>query len=482
MKKIFNRKKHFIIQILFWTLVGTTSGLLYDLEWFIQHVVIFNGKLSKDLGHGNLSGVSTISDFYKGYNSPGPLQDYYNHNIQRAFQNEGLIFMFGALTASFISGPLLAWGTNKKKNYVLFVIPTILLFSILIASVAPILSTVFLLWAIFTPLFGLGYSYRTVLDPWGTSYARKTGVRISFVRSFYEIGAAVIALIITQIYSQYNFHLQSSGYSSGIAFYVLAIFLMILAMFLLFFIPNKELFEQEKKTDKAEHAFSNKTLKEVLKSRTFIVGTIIFLVLIGTTTSFKSIWVNTTENISQIQEDPKSVVQIGYMKSFSVLPRFIIALSILKLYKKFSLKNLLIITSILATFTWFTIGSLIYVLKLNAVICSLLGGIAEASVATFAVLLGYEFVSKITNVKNRTITFVVFNTIAYGVGSIIFVGINTFFSKTKMGSLDPSGGLIVWYIMGIMSLIGLLLTITIFKDFPKENKTLNKPFKEVHSG
>lgn len=46
------KNKSLITLIIFWILVGITTTLVYNLEWFIQKVVIFNGGLQADLNVG----------------------------------------------------------------------------------------------------------------------------------------------------------------------------------------------------------------------------------------------------------------------------------------------------------------------------------------------------------------------------------------------------------------------------------------------
>ena len=472
------RKKAFIALILFWAIVGITSGLIYDLEWFIQHVMMFNSQLSHDIkdGAAQLQGVHDVKHFYTllGDSVTGaegtPIREYYDTTIEDIMGKEAMIFSAGALIAALISGPLLTWGINKKKNYILFVVPVLVLFAIVIGIVAPMLTTTFLVAAIFTPIFGLGYSYRTALDPWGTTFAKKTNIRISFVRAFYEIGSGVAALVVTQIYFQYAYYNKEPGYGTSFAFYALAVFLIILAMFVILIMPNKQMFEETRREHETQATIDrhHMTFKDLIKSKQFIIGLVIFLLLIGTTQSFGSVWVNTVENVSTKQGDVDfgAVRHIGYMKVASIVPRFLIAVFILQMFKKVSLKTLLVITGAVAATTWALIGVFVYVVDVDMIVIDIIGGVAEATIASMAVLLGYEFVSRVTNVNNRNMAFVVFNTAAYGIGGIVFVQLNGFLSKTEIFGYE---GLLVWFIMAVACGIALLLIVFAFKNPPKEN-------------
>ncbi|XWT66917.1 hypothetical protein V2P24_03645 [Mycoplasma putrefaciens] len=57
------QKKSLIVLIVFWILVGVTSSMIYDLEWFVQKVVLFNGWLKADLTKEsvNISGIESFS-------------------------------------------------------------------------------------------------------------------------------------------------------------------------------------------------------------------------------------------------------------------------------------------------------------------------------------------------------------------------------------------------------------------------------------
>lgn len=48
-------RKSLIILIAFWALVGITSTTIYELEWFVQKVVLFNGWLKTDLSKDSVN-------------------------------------------------------------------------------------------------------------------------------------------------------------------------------------------------------------------------------------------------------------------------------------------------------------------------------------------------------------------------------------------------------------------------------------------
>ncbi len=312
------RRATFIL-ITFWVIVGLTSALLYDLEWFIQKVILFNGRLVQDLASEKISftsldgqeitiafkdyGVTSTKTFYEQLDTlissdqGSNLIKYYDARINWAFKLEGLIFSGGGLFAAFVSGPLVILAVNKRKNYRLIVLPLIIVFAIALATLAPLVSSLLLLIVVFTPIFAFGYGYRTALDPWATSVARKSNVKISFVRGFYEVGAGVGSLFITQIYFHFNFHAKNISYASGTPYYIVGMALVILALFLAFLMPNNVFSEShvshqlsERKIKEVEKSnLINKTLvwKDIVFKKSFLIGLVAFTLMIGTIQAFK---------------------------------------------------------------------------------------------------------------------------------------------------------------------------------------------------
>ncbi|AME10321.1 hypothetical protein MmmBen181_0121 [Mycoplasma mycoides subsp. mycoides] len=494
--------------IIFWILVGITTTLVYNLEWFIQKVIIFNGSLQADLNMGtaiidkNLTivfsehNIKKIDDFYIKLNDVIDKENhiitkYYNININSAFKKEGLLFSAAALIASFISGPILVYAITKKKTYKFFILPILLGLSIMMFFIMPVISSVLLLATVFTPLFGMLYSYRTALDSWATSVARKTNVKISFVRGFYEVGAGLGSIGLTQLLLHLNYYKRTISWADATPYYVVGAFYVILTIFLWLFMPDnifdklhvKEERVSQKKYEEVKQA--NKlnqelTLKQIILNKNFIIGLIFFLIVIGTVQAFGSIWVNTVENFTSTTKSFNSPQHIGYQKAFSIPVQLLLSYLILQVVTKIKLKQFLLWAAILASISWFGIGTIVYIVKpKNPIIISLIGGIGGAVTGTLAVALGYEFISRVTTINTRPATFVVFNSITYGFGGIIFVGVNTFLSKTPAFGISGTGGYWVWLICGISCLFAILLLLFFFKE-PEfitreiDDKTFNK--------
>ncbi|AOQ21884.1 hypothetical protein [Mycoplasma capricolum] len=502
------KNKSLITLIIFWILVGITTTLVYNLEWFIQKVIIFNGSLQADLNAGtaiidkNLTiifsehNIKTIDDFYIKLNDVIDKENhiitkYYNININSAFKKGGLLFSAAALIASFISGPILVYAITKKKTYKFFILPILLGLSIMMFFIMPVISSVLLLATVFTPLFGMLYSYRTALDSWATSVARKTNVKISFVRGFYEVGAGLGSIGLTQLLLHLNYYKRTISWADATPYYVVGAFYVILTIFLWLFMPDnifdklhvKEERVSQKKYEEVKQA--NKlnqelTLKQIILNKNFIIGLLFFLIVIGTVQAFGSIWVNTVENFTSTTKSFNSPQHIGYQKAFSIPVQLLLSYLILQVVTKIKLKQFLLWAAILASISWFGIGTIVYIVKPKSpIITSLIGGIGGAITGTLAVALGYEFISRITTINTRPATFVVFNSITYGFGGIIFVGVNTFLSKAPVFGISGTGGYWVWLICGISCLFAILLLILFFKE-PEfitreiDDKTFNK--------
>lgn len=308
------KNKSLITLIIFWILVGITTTLVYNLEWFIQKVVIFNGGLQADLNVGKAMiddklsivfsdyNIKTIDDFYTKLQEVINQENhiitkYYNININSAFKKEGLLFSAAALIASFISGPILVYAITKKKTYKFFILPLLLGLSIMMFFIMPVISSVLLLATVFTPLFGMFYSYRTALDSWATSVARKTNVKISFVRGFYEVGAGLASVGLTQLLLHLNYFKRTISWADATPYYVVGAFYVILTIFLWLFMPDnifdklhvkQERVSQEKYEEVKQANILNQelTLKQIVLNKNFIIGLIFFLIVIGTVQAF----------------------------------------------------------------------------------------------------------------------------------------------------------------------------------------------------
>ncbi|AJM71532.1 hypothetical protein [Mycoplasma yeatsii] len=489
-------KKSLIILIAFWILVGVTSTIIYDLEWFIQKVVLFNGWLSNDIAKNstiniagikpfnfNSLGITQIQDFYQILTDKNEtnqvfkiVSQYYDHNINQAFKIEGMLFAAAGLGASFISGPLLVFAITKRQKYKIFVLPILLALAIFMFFVMPAISTLILLIAVFTPVFAFLYSYRTALDPWATSIARKTNVKIAFVRNFYAIGGTLGSICITQMLFKLNSYQDTLTWKTAYPYYFVGGFIILLAVFLAFFMPDNAFSESHvKQEDISEKKFkevkeSNEldkqiTLKQVIKNKNFIVGLIVFLILIGAVQAFNSIWINTVENLTSSTKEVNAPNQLGFQKAFALGPQLLLTFLILKIVSKISLRKFLILTSILSSISFFLIGVVVYIVKpAHVTINSLIGGIGYAVTGTLAVALGYEFVSRVTTPHTRPATFVVFNSLTYGFGGIIFVFINSFLSRVTFFGIDKTNGMWVWIICGSAMLLTVFILIFAFKE------------------
>ncbi|XWT66918.1 hypothetical protein V2P24_03650 [Mycoplasma putrefaciens] len=340
----------------------------------------------------------------------------------------------------------------------------------------PVISTLSLLIFIFTPLFALLYSYRTALDPWATSIARRTNVKIAFVRNFYAVGASLGSFGLTQMLFRLNSYKSTISWSTAYPYYLVGVFILILAIFLAVFMPDNAFQElhvnqdqvSEKKFKEVNQTIEkNKqfTLKDIVKNKNFIVGIVVFLILIGGVQAFNSIWINTVENLTSSQKQVNAPDQLGYQKMFSLGPQLLLTFLILKIISKISLKKFLILAAFLASISFLSIGIVAYVVKPDQVIInSLIGGIGGGITGTLSVALGYEFISRVTTPNTRPATFVVFNSITYGFGGIIFVLINSFLSRVAFFGIDGTQGLWVWIICSISMLVAMLILIFMFKE------------------
>lgn len=487
-------RKSLIILIAFWALVGITSTTIYELEWFVQKVVLFNGWLKTDLSKDSVNipgmapfnfgslGVNSIHKFYEILTSNDEtnvafrtLSEYYNHNINQAFKIEGMLFAAAGLAASFISGPLLVFAITKKQKYKIFILPILLALAIFMLFVMPLISTLILLITVFTPVFAFLYAYRTALDPWATSIARKTNVKIAFVRNFYSVGGTIGSICITQMLFQLNSYQDSLTWKTAYPYYLVGAFVL-LVIFLVFFMPDNAFSESHvNQEDISEKKFkevkeSNEldkqiTLKQVIFNKNFIVGLIVFLILIGVVQAFNSIWTNTVENLTSSTKEVNAPNQLGYQKAFALGPQLLLTFLILKIVSKISLKKFLILTSILSSLSFLLVGVVVYIVKpAHVTINSLIGGIGYAVTGTLAIALGYEFVSRVTTPHTRPATFVVFNSLTYGFGGIIFVFINSFLSRVTFFGINGTNGMWVWLICGLVMLFAVFILIFAFKE------------------
>ncbi|MDI4567862.1 MAG: hypothetical protein E7Y34_02150, partial [Mycoplasma sp.] len=369
-----------------------------------------SGDISKALSKVSWN---SLDDFYTNLetyvnnrnSNPGlePYYTIYDQLMKKAMRDEGLIFSISGLFAAFVSGPFLVSFVNRKKSYKIFALPVIFVFGFLILAVAPWLSSAILMYAIFCPIFGIGYGYRTLMDPWGTTVSRKTNVAIGFVRSFYEIGSALGTFFLTFYLFKAKYYKQTLTIQTAVPYFVSGLAVLSLGIFLFFYMPDNVFssshIEDAKYGEKVEESnILNKQikLKDIVFSRGFIVGLISFIFLIGPIQAFNSIWVNTVENFTTEQNLINNVNHIGYQKLFSVVFRLIFAFLILKKANKFKLKNIIMFASLLAGIAWITIGFLVYKINFHEdkmILVDLIGALAESLIATLSVALGYEFVS-----------------------------------------------------------------------------------------
>ncbi|WP_161565683.1 hypothetical protein [Mycoplasma sp. ATU-Cv-508] len=129
---------------------------------------------------------------------------------------------------------------------------------------------------------------------------------------------------------------------------------------------------------------------------------------------------------------------------------------------RFPLKKMLILIAAFSSLSWLMIGTIVYLVKgLDPLLIDLLGGVAEACVATMTILLGYEFVSRLSTLNTRPTVFVIFNSVTYGIGGIIFVQINAFLSKTVVFGAE---GFLVWLVMSIAVAVSLVIVAIFFRE------------------
>lgn len=361
-------------------------------------------------------------------------------NSAEAHTKIGMIMAIAGVVAALIGAPISGYIIDRYKNYkrVIAVVMTFLI--VIVLAVAPFIrpetfgepsgsikfaatKTTLMLMLVVSPLIGLGYSYRNVLDPFASTYAQNNKVPISITRGFYAIGAGAMSVGILTV-------IKHAGSSAKFidSFYIFLMYAGLLGLVLVYLLifmtePTHGKYDAEDKKDRSK-------FKVVFKNKVFWFGIIASFFAIGMMESLESVNKAIAQDKSVDHPGEWGVVEdtILYMDLIRAIPEAILFMFTSIVIMKIGIRKsgiigcvIFAIVACVMAFAMKTDNRWLYI-----IVSSLIGPFAGAMI----IGLGYEFVVAVSHREVRGVATTVFNALTYGLGGVVFILLGNAFEKS----------------------------------------------------